>query len=130
MLIIIILIVLLIVGIALLVIFDDDYLGCYIGGGCLTIISSVVLIICLLMIIITQTNKDIEYQCNYERREMLEYRLENQDKNLVGGEMLYQEIRDFNEDLRFHKAYINSPWIGCFLNERNAEFDYIDYKER
>ena len=97
-------------------------------GTILAIIGSSATVICLIGVIGTQVTKDVNYENNAERREMLVYRLEHQDENLVGGELLYQEVRDFNEDLRKHKEYCDNPWVNWFYNEKNATFDYIDYK--
>lgn len=92
--------------------------------GAAALISSLVIILCV------QINKDVNYQNNLERREVLVYRLEHQDDNLVGNELLYQEIREFNEDLRYHKKWANNPWLNWFYNEKNATLDYIRLQRR
>ena len=74
-------------------------------------------------------NKDVDYQAALNERETLMYRLEHKEENLVGNEMLYSEITDFNNSLLITKKWVDSPWIGCFVNEKIAGLDYIQYKE-
>lgn len=76
-----------------------------------------------------QVNKDIDYQNALHDREVLVYRLEHQEENLVGNELLYAEIVDFNNRLRFEKKWANNLWVGVFNNELIADLDYIEYKE-
>lgn len=118
-----------VIGIALVIIGDHSWSNWphFLGFGCITIGGGVLLGL-LAGIAIVRCDIDVDYQNNLERREMIVYRLENQDDNLVGNELLYQEIRDFNEDLRYHKKWANNPWLNWFYNEKNATFDYIDYK--
>lgn len=79
--------------------------------------------------IIRQVTKETEYQKALYEREVLEYRLDHHDENIVGNEMLYTEIVEFNNDLRVAKKWAGNPWVGCFNNDLLADIDYIEYKE-
>ena len=130
MLIVILSIIALAIGIAFLIYYNHSYGDWPLAIGLPLAFTGGVALICSLVIICcVHIPKDANYENNAERREMLVYRLEHQEEGLVGNELLYQEIRDFNEDLRYHKKYCDSPWLGWFFNERNATFDYIDYRK-
>lgn len=75
-----------------------------------------------------QVTKETEYQKSLYEREVLEYRLEHHDENIVGNEMLYTEIVEFNNDLRVAKKWAGNPWVGCFNNDLLADIDYIEYE--
>lgn len=129
MLLVILFAIILVVGIVFVVVSDSWMDWAEILGLFCTIIGVGGLLSSLIIITIIQSNADVNYQANLERREMLIYRLEHQDDNLVGNELLYQEIRAFNENLREHKKWANNPWVNWFYNEKNATFEYIDYKD-
>lgn len=69
---------------------------------------------------------DIDYQDKLYEKEMLEYRINNADENIVGNEMLYNDIVEFNNELRRTKKFINSPWLNWFNNAKIASMDYIE----
>lgn len=98
-----------------------DYMGVATG-----LIGSIGLLVCLSIIAIVQIPRQIDYENILYEREMLEYRLENQDKNIVGNELLYREITEFNNDLRCYTRYSDNLWINWFHNQLIAEIDYID----
>jgi MFS superfamily sulfate permease-like transporter len=97
-------------------------------GFSMVIIGVVAIIICFGIAMSADINSDVNFQNNVERREMLIYRLEHINESNCGNEFLYNDIRDFNENIRYHKEYCDNPWIGIYLNEKNATLDYIDYK--
>lgn len=79
--------------------------------------------------IATKVAKEVNYQDAVHEREALVYRLEHREENIVGNEMLYTEIVEFNNDLRREKKWANNPWVGCLYNDLIADLDYIGYKE-
>lgn len=97
------------------------------------ILSAGTLIVSLIMLVVAialcgneKLNGDIEYKNAYYQREVLEYRLENIEKNNVGNEYLYNDIVEFNNSLRSTKKWANNPWTNWFNNQRIAELDYIE----
>lgn len=77
------------------------------------------------LIIGTQINRDVEYQNTLYEKEVLEYRIEEADKNIVGNELLYGDIIEFNNNLRTIKKWANNPWTNWFFNEDMATIDYV-----
>lgn len=80
-------------------------------------------------IIAIQTKKNAEYQSALYEKEVIEYRIENIDNNTVGNELLYNDIVQYNNNLRKAKMFSNNLWINWFVNDKLAEIDYIEYKE-
>jgi hypothetical protein len=78
---------------------------------------------------IIQIPRQVDYEKVAAKREVLEYRLEHREENIVGNEMLYSEITEFNNDIRGEKRYADSPWVNWFANDKIADIDYIDYTE-
>lgn len=81
-------------------------------------------------IIDVNVNKDIYYQNTIYEKEMLEYRIDNMEDNIVGNEMLYNDIVEFNNSLRGVKKWANSLWTNWFFNEDIATIDYIELDGR
>lgn len=78
------------------------------------------------LIINAQINGDVKYQNALYEKEVLEYRIEEADKNIVGNELLYGDIVEFNNDLRTIKKWANNPWTNWFFNEDIATIDYVE----
>lgn len=72
----------------------------------------------------------IGYELNYQNilheKEMLEYRIEHMEENITGNEMLYNDIVEFNNELRAEKKWANNPWTDWFNNKNIASLDYIE----
>lgn len=77
-------------------------------------------------IVDAQFNGDIKYQNKLHEREMLEYRIEHIEKNIIGNEMLYNDIVEFNNELRSVKKWSSSIWTNWFYNQDIAAMDYIE----
>lgn len=71
-------------------------------------------------------NYDLKYQNKLHEKEVLEYRIEHMSDNLTGNEMLYNDIVEFNNELRYTKKFANSPWTNWFNNQDIAAMDYIE----
>lgn len=69
---------------------------------------------------------DLDYQNTLHEREVIEYRLDHMEENIVGNEMLYNDIVEFNNMLRSQKKWANNPWTSWFNNEKIAALDYIE----
>lgn len=65
------------------------------------------------------------YQEAVYSKKVLEYRLE-QKLDVVGNELLYSDIVEFNNMLRREKIWSSNPWVGCLYNSKVASIDYIE----
>lgn len=132
MLIVIITIVLLLIGILGLIAYNNDWFDIRYNFDFVEFVS--IILICIFSIALAVEipiilAEQIPAQKNYEKflieKEMLEYRLEN-DNLGIGNELLYHDIVEFNQELKDVKYYANNPWTNWFVNGYIAEIDYIE----
>lgn len=98
-------------------------------AGEMTIILSVIAtVICFTIILYNVTMCDINYQNMLYAKEMLEHRIEHMDEDVIGNEMLYNDIVEFNNELRIVKKFANSPWTNWFNNQKIADLDYVVFE--
>ena len=121
-------IVLLIVGIFLMKYsgkgWDRDW--AFFVGIVLVMLMSLFVIIGGLCVADTQINKEVTYQNKLHEKEMLEYRIDNMEENVVGNEMLYNDIVEFNNELRDVKKWANNPLVNWFYVKDVATIDYVE----
>ena len=98
----------------------------WIVGILISIISIMGLIISLMLILFTQIPAQKDYEAMLYEKEVLEYRLKNQDNALNGNELLYRDITEFNNDLRDCKYWADNLWLNWFFNQKIATIDYIE----
>ena len=89
-------------------------------------VGSAVTFLSIIFILINVVNYDVEYQDMLCKKEMLEYRIEHMEENITGNEMLYNDIVEFNNELRSEKKWANSPWTNWFNNKNVASLDYVE----
>jgi len=92
-------------------------------------IGSVITFCSLVFILINSSIYDVEYQNMLHTKEMLEYRIEHMEENITGNEMLYNDIVEFNNELRSIKKWANNPWTSWFNNQDIASIDYIELND-
>lgn len=93
-----------------------------------TVMGTFGIVLASVCLILAQGNKDIDYQNTLYEKEVLEYRLECLEENNVGNELLYNDIVEFNNNLRNVKKWANNPWVNWFYNQDIATIDYVDLK--
>ena len=122
---------LLIIGIAIIIL-EGKYIlckDCWFGVGVIaSVIGGMATIICIIGILTIHVPKEIDYQNALYEKEVIEYRIENIDENLVGNEFLYNDVVTFNNELRKVKMHTNNLWVNWFWNEKIATIDYIDFE--
>lgn len=96
------------------------------AGFMLLVISGIVAFFMAIWMLGVQANKDVDYQSALYQKEMIEYRIDHADEDIVGNELLYNEIVEYNNDLRFIKKWSDSYWTNWFFNEDIATIDYIE----
>ena len=48
------------------------------------------------------------------------------EENITGNEMLYNDIVEFNNELRSVKKWVSNPWTNWFNNQKVASIDYVE----
>jgi hypothetical protein len=117
----------LIIGIACVIIYKVSYTdGFDIVGGVSIVIGVCFLVVLSVFGICIQCLKTKEYDEYLYKRQVLEYRLEKQDENLTGNELLYSDIVEFNTTIYKAKRYSKNLWINWYVNDKLATIDYIE----
>ena len=67
-------------------------------------------------------------------RDVIVYQIEHQntflDTSRVGvDELLYTQVKEFNEKVRMHQFYRNNPWTSWYEQSFWSEIELIDYTE-
>lgn len=89
------------------------------------IFAGFALFLSLTLILIAQIPKQKDYETALYERQVIEYRLENKSENVVGNELLYEDIVEYNNTLRSHKRYCDNFWLNWFHNDKIATIEYI-----
>ena len=128
-------VVVLVIGIGLLI---WGKRSCYDYGEILSTIGGFVIFIMALVVfstgvsaIVTTAKESIgtDYQNAVCEREIIVYRIENQDNNIIGNELLYKDIVEFNNKIRTIKNGANNKWINWYYNEDIATIEFIEYQQ-
>ena len=91
------------------------------GARLLAYLFCSVLVCCSVIAIGVQITKEVEYEKKVVEREILLDGLEKENSAFI-----YEKIIAFNNDVRVHKRYSDSPWIGLFHNDKIATLEYIE----
>lgn len=97
-------------------------------GGILLVIGSIATITCSAAMLCNASATQVNYEQALYTKKTIEYRIEHKDDNLVGNELLYEDITTFNNELRNTKYWASNPWTSWFNNEKIAQLDYIEYE--
>ena len=95
-------------------------MGWIVGGVC-----TIVAIIC---IIAAAAENGIVTEDLIAKREAIEYRLEqcDEDTNVIVNGGVYNDLVEYNAEVRRHKRWTHDPWVGWFYPDGPAELEYID----
>lgn len=102
----------------------------FVTGMITLVASSIISIVVIASIITVNVVADTDYQNKLYERDMLEYRIKHMEKNITGNEMLYNDIVEFNNELRTVKKWANNPWTNWFNNQKIATIDYIELENK
>lgn len=94
-------------------------------GFVVTLLCAVMSAVFITTILCIQICRNVDYQNKLHEKDILEYRIENMSENVIGNEMLYNDIVEFNNSLRSTKEWANNPWTSWFNNKDIANIDYI-----
>lgn len=105
----------------------------WIFGVCLGVLIISAIIVSIMSIFVIDANVGIEGKIasNEQRYEALVYQVENEiyeNDNDVGKYELYNQVREWNEDLAKGKAMQNDFWFGIFYPDIFDEFEFIELK--
>lgn len=99
--------------------------GISILGGLSALVFGVAFIVATVIALTVQIPKNKNYEQSVYEKSVIEYRLEHQQDNIVGNELLYNDIVSYNNHLRAHKRYSDNFMLNLFYNDKIATIEYI-----
>lgn len=108
--------------------FDTEWLQ--VIGIIITILSVVAIVISGFVMIDSYGDVEANIAQNNQRYESLTYQLENNlydNDNDLGKKELYNEIREWNEDLAYYQNIQDNFWFGIFYPNVFDQFEFIEY---
>lgn len=126
----------LIVGIACIVLgawmyfntkYDTDWLKY--TGWVIAVIAAFAIVISVIGMICSYVDVEAKIAENNKRYESLVYQLENNlydNDNDLGKKELYNEIREWNEDLAYYQNIQDNFWVGIFYPDVFDQFEFIE----
>lgn len=127
----------LVVGIACIVLgawmyrntkYDTDWLKY--TGWVIAVIAALAIVISGFVMIDAYGDVEAKIAENNKRYESLVYQLENNlydNDNDLGKKELYNEIREWNEDLAYYQNIQDNFWFGIFYPNVFDQFEFIEY---
>jgi hypothetical protein len=99
-------------------------------GWAVTILAALAVLISGLVIAAQHITADAYIAENHEKYKSLTYQLENDlydNDNDFGKKALYDEIREWNEDLAHYRTVEKDFWLGIFYPDVFDQFEFIEY---
>jgi hypothetical protein len=108
--------------------YDTDWLKFI--GLIIAVIAVVAIVFSGIVMIDSYGNVEANIAQNNKRYESLTYQLENNlydNDNDLGKKELYNEIREWNEDLAYYQNMQDNFWFGIFYPDVFDQFEFIEY---
>lgn len=99
-------------------------------GWPMLILSTMAVAISMIFITVGHASADATIAKNQERYKSLTYQLENDlydNDNDIGKKALYDEIREYNEELAHNRELQDNFWIGIYYPDVWDQLEFIDY---
>lgn len=91
-------------------------------------VGGICIIVAIVAIIIAVVQNDIITENLIAQREAIEYRLEqcDEDTNIIVNGGVYNDLVEYNAEVRYHKRWTHDPWVGWFYSDGPADLEYIE----
>lgn len=121
------------ISVIFLILNDKIWYEEWIDGVCwgVLIVSAIIALIMSIFVIDANVGIDGKIASNEQRYEALVYQVENgiyENDNDVGKYELYNQVREWNEDLAKGKVMQNDFWFGIFYPDIFDKFEFIELK--
>lgn len=108
--------------------YDTDWLK--IVGWVIVVVAVAAIVVSGIVMLESYGKAEATIAQNNERYESLVYQLKNNlydNDNDLGKKELYNEIREWNEDLAYYQNIQDNFWFGIFYPNVFDQFEFIDY---
>lgn len=100
-------------------------------GGVIAAIMGICILVSGIILIDSHGGKDAYIAERNQKYEALVYQMENNiydNDNDLGKKELYNEIREWNEDLAYRQNIQDNFWFGIYYPNVYDQFEFIEYK--
>lgn len=100
-------------------------------GGITALIMGICIVVSGIILIDSHGSKDAYIAQYNQKYEALVYQMENDvydNDNDLGKKELYNEIREWNEDLAYRQNIQDNFWFGIYYPNVYDQFEFIEYK--
>lgn len=107
--------------------YDTDWLKC--TGWIIAVIALIAIVISGIVMLCSYGDAEANIAQNNKRYESLVYQLENNlydNDNDLGKKELYNEIREWNEDLAYYQSIQDNFWFGIYYPHVFDQFEFIE----
>lgn len=111
--------------------YNDDWGVGGLVGGIVAIIMGFCIFISGIILIDSHGGADAYIAERNQKYESLVYQMENnvyENDNDLGKKELYNEIREWNEDLAYRQSIQDNLWFGIYYPNIYDQFEFIEYK--
>lgn len=101
-------------------------------GIVIAVVAGIAILISGFVMIYEYSTADAYVELSKQKYESLTYQLENNlydNDNDLGKKELYDEIREWNEDLAYYKEIQDDFWLGIFYPNVFDQFEFIPYNQ-
>lgn len=121
------------ISVIFLILNDKIWYEEWIDGICwgVLIVSAIIALIMSIFVIDANVGIEGKIASNEQRYEALVYQVENgiyENDNDIGKYELYNQVREWNEDLAKGKVMQNDFWFGIFYPDIFDKFEFIELK--
>ena len=121
------------ISVVFLILNDEIWYEVWIDYVCWSVLIPSAIVAIIMSIFVIDANVGIKGKIasNEQRYEAFVYQVENEiyeNDNDVGKYELYNQVREWNEDLAKGKAMQNDFWFGIFYPDIFDKFEFIELK--
>lgn len=109
---------------------DTDWLNG--TGWVISVLATIAILISGFIMIDSYSCAEANVAVNTKKYEALVYQMENNlynNDNDLGKKELYNEVREWNEDLAYYQKMQNNFWFGIFYPNVYDQFEFISYTQ-
>lgn len=111
--------------------YNDEFGAGELIGGITALIMGIGIVASGIILIDSHGGKDAYIAEQNQKYEALVYQMENDvydNDNDLGKKELYNEVREWNEDLAYHQDIQNNLWFGVYYPNIYNQFEFIKYE--
>lgn len=111
--------------------YNDEWGTGGLAGTIIAAIMGLCILVSGIILVDSHGGKDAYIAERNQKYESLVYQMENdvyENDNDLGKKELYNEIREWNEDLAYRQSIQDNFWFGIYYPNVYDQFEFIEYR--